>query len=446
MFGLSDLHNHKHSTMQARKRLTANDVREYLAEHFPQFHDGNFGSDGVHYSFSRFADYLRDECFAKADNASIQAIADYINLLLVDGSDEVRNAVYVSFIEGLVAYSYNRYPQELKEFVWQMPEKVRTFISGFFIEEVLLVLDLKKIPLGEMLTETNTKTLRFAVFADIHGKVLLPFLMVREFAEEYGETIDAILQCGDVGAFPDPEKFDKATLKHAKHNRDELGFFDDFTKRYDHTEAVLRRLGVDMYCVRGNHEDHDFLDELEQQLGEDAWAFPIDCYKHVFMLKSGVVMPFRYFGTTLNVLGIGRIGDRKNRTEARFIQDYERERIAETIRQKPHIHVLLTHDTADDMTEQGYGMKELRTVLDELIPEVHFFGHTGKPYTARLDNNELTQSVKIKELEFDAEGALPEGCMVILTFETDGKLSFEAVPKEFTDKFTQSNWQRFFFK
>jgi hypothetical protein len=432
--------------MQARKRLTANDVREYLAEHFPQFHDGNFGSDGVHYSFSRFADYLRDECFAKADNASIQAIAEYINLLLVEGDDEVRNAVYVSFIEGLVAYSCNRYPQELKEFVWQMPEKVRTFISGFFIEEVLLVLDLKKIPLGEMLTETNTKTLRFAVFADIHGKVLLPFLMVREFAEEYGETIDAILQCGDVGAFPNPENLDKATLKHAKHNRDELGFFDDFTTPNEHTRALLRGLGVDMYCVRGNHEDHDFLDELEQQAGEDAWAFPIDCFNHVFMLKSGVVMPFRVFGNTLNVLGIGRTGDRKNRTDSRFLQEYERERINETIRQKQHIHVLLTHDTADDMTDQGYGMKELRTVLDELVPEVHFFGHTGKPYTVRLDNNELTQSVKIKELEFDTEGNLPEGCMVILTLETDGKLSFEAVPKEFTDKFTQENWRRFLFK
>jgi Icc-related predicted phosphoesterase len=433
--------------MQAKKRLTANDVGEYLAEHFPSFHDGNFDSDGVHYSFARFADFLRDECFAKADKASIQVIAEYINLLLVEGDDLVRNAVNVSFIEGLVDQSYNRYPQELKEFVWQMPEKVRTFISGFFIEEVLLVLDLKQISLGEMLAETNPRTFRIAVFADVHGKVLLPFLMVKEFAEEYGESIDAILQCGDVGAFPDPEKLDKATLKHAKNNRDELGFFDDFTTPNDHTEAFLKRLDVDMYCVRGNHEDHDFLDELEQRAGENAWAFPIDCYKRIFMLKSGVVMPFRVFGNTLNVLGIGRTGDRKNRTEGRFIQDYERERIAEIIRQKPHIHVLLTHDTAQDMTEQGYGMKELRTVLDELVPEVHFFGHTGKPYTVRLDNNELTQSVKIKELEFDSEGQLPEGCMVILTFDdTDGKLSFEAVPKEFTDKFTESNWQRFLFK
>lgn len=432
--------------MQVRKRLHAKDVHVFVTENFPEFQDGNFTSDGVHYSFSRFADFLCDECFAKADKVSIQAIAGYINRLLVDGDDEIQNAVYVSFIEGLVSYSYKKFPQELKEFVWQMPEKVRTFISGFFIAEVLQVLDVKPIPLGAMLSETNTKTLRFAVFADIHGKVLLPFLMVREFAEVYGESIDAIFQCGDVGAFPNLDKLDKATIKHANNNRDELGFFDDFTKPNDHTEAALRRLGVDMYCVRGNHEDHDFLDELERESGEDAWAFPIDCYKHVFMLKSGVVMPFQHFGTTLNVLGIGRIGDRKNRTESRFLQDYERECITETIRQKPHIHVLLTHDTAHDMTEQGYGMKELRTVLDELIPEVHFFGHTGKPYTVRLDNNELTQSVKIKELEFDSEGRLPEGCMIILTVKVNGKLSFEAVPREFTDRFTQKNWQRFLFK
>jgi hypothetical protein len=53
----------------------------------------------------------------------------------------VQNGVYVSFIEGLVDRS-NKLPQ-LKGFIWQMPEDVRTFIKGFFIEKVLIALDLK---------------------------------------------------------------------------------------------------------------------------------------------------------------------------------------------------------------------------------------------------------------------------------------------------------------
>jgi Icc-related predicted phosphoesterase len=269
--------------------------------------------------------------------------------------------------------------------------------------------------------------------------------MVEKYQREYGEKFDFIMQCGDIGAFPDPTKFDKATLKHAKNNRDEYGFFDDFTTPSEEIRAFLDGLDVKMYCVRGNHEDHDFLDERENasknQTSTEA-AFTIDCYERVLVLRSGSVHYFADYGATLNVMGIGRIGDRKNRAEKRFIQDYEREAIKETIRQKPHIHVLLTHDTADDMTEQGYGMKELRTVLDELIPEIHFFGHTGKPYIERLDNNGLTQSVKIKELEFDAEGALPEGCMVIVKFDTDDKLSFHAVSEEFTQQFSQQTWRK----
>ena len=104
--------------------------------------------------------------------------------------------------------------------------------------------------------------MRVAVFADIHGKFLLPFKLVHLYQQETGNRIDHILQCGDMGAFPDLAAMDKATLRHARRDRDELGFHDDFLRVKPGIARFLDELDVDMTCVRGNHEDHDFLDGL----------------------------------------------------------------------------------------------------------------------------------------------------------------------------------------
>lgn len=72
--------------------------------------------------------------------------------------------------------------------------------------------------------------MRPAIFSDIHGKILLPFKLVDRYQKQTGNKIDFILQCGDIGAYPDMNNLDKATLKHAKNDRDELGFHDQFIK------------------------------------------------------------------------------------------------------------------------------------------------------------------------------------------------------------------------
>ena len=108
--------------------------------------------------------------------------------------------------------------------------------------------------------------MRIAIFADIHGKILLPFKLIDLYQKETGEKIDLILQCGDIGTYPDLDKLDKATLKHAKYNRDELGFSEDFVDFNELISKYLDKLDVEMICVRGNHEDHDYLDGLEEVL------------------------------------------------------------------------------------------------------------------------------------------------------------------------------------
>lgn len=280
--------------------------------------------------------------------------------------------------------------------------------------------------------------MKIALFSDIHGKILLPFKLVDLYQKERGHKIDFILQCGDMGAYPDLEKLDKATVKHAQYDRDELGFYDDFTKENPEIRAFLNELNINMICVRGNHEDHDFLDNLENQYPFNS-RFPIDIYKKVFVCKSGLEQKLETEHEILNFVGIGRIGDRKGRSEKRFIQDYERKAIRKLLKTKDTFDVLITHDK-DDSSQRGYGMAEIREVLDHVIFHYHFYGHTGEPYKEETDFNGITQSIKIKELEFNESGILEKGCMIILTKEK-GELNMEIVDQKLTNKMTKLNWK-----
>lgn len=281
--------------------------------------------------------------------------------------------------------------------------------------------------------------MRIALFADIHGKLLLPFKLVDLYQRETGKSIDLILQCGDIGVFPDIENLDKATLKHASRDRDELGFHDDFMQEKPDVKALLDKLGLQMICVRGNHEDHDFLDAQEKMYAAEP-CFPIDFYNCVWVCRTGHVQEFETGKEKLTFAGIGRIGDRKGRSEKRFIQDYERAELRKLIRSKTDLDILITHD-GDTTGDPGYGMNEIRTVLDELIIHYHFYGHTGKPYTNKLDANGITRTIKIKELEFDEKGALPEGCMLVLEKNGTADFALEVVPHALLKRVMRFNWR-----
>lgn len=281
--------------------------------------------------------------------------------------------------------------------------------------------------------------IRIALFSDIHGKFLLPFNLVDLYQQLTCERIDLILQCGDMGAFPDLEALDKATLKHASGDRDELGFADHFVKSETNISAFLEELNTEMICVRGNHEDHDFLDETEAAHPE-AVRFPIDVYRKVWVCKTGYLQTWQKGKESLTFAGIGRIGDRKGRSEKRFIQEYERKALQKLMKKVDTLDVLISHDK-DDRGDQGYGMKEIRSFLDEVPCHYHFYGHTGEPYQDRLDENGITRSIKIRELEFEAGGALPEGCMVILEKPENGVFDLKVVGKKITNQLTKHAWK-----
>lgn len=158
------------------------------------------------------------------------------------------------------------------------------------------------------------------------------------------------------------------------------------------------------------------------------------------MCKSGHIQKFEQDGITFNFVGIGRIGDRKGRTTGAYIQEYERKIIRRLLKSKEVFDILITHDK-DDQSQRGYGMPEISEVLDNKIFQYHFYGHTGEPFNIETHSNSITQSCKVKELEFEKSGVLPNGCMVILEKLDESTFNFEVVETDITNQLTKFNWK-----
>ncbi|MHB0958161.1 MAG: metallophosphoesterase [Pirellulaceae bacterium] len=284
--------------------------------------------------------------------------------------------------------------------------------------------------------------MNIAIFADVHGRILLAFKVVERYQRETGETIDVILQCGDVGIFPDVAALDKATHRIAEHDVSELGFAMHFTTPNPEAEAVLDQLSCMMICVRGNHEDHRYLDGLENQ--SDAAIFPVDCYHRVWCLKTGLIHRFCAPDAEISLLGIGRVGapdTEPNPFLNKYIQQHEQDRLAE-VADLP-FDVLLTHDGRRDFVRHGIGMREIGMILDRQAPAYHFFGHTGQPFQRRTDENGVTVCSKLSDFEWeesDRGGRLKEGCLGVLRWQDANHHRFDVVDAPWIREYTPHTW------
>jgi hypothetical protein len=297
--------------------------------------------------------------------------------------------------------------------------------------------------------------MNIAIFADVHGRIQLAFKLCIRWEKETGQKIDLILQAGDLGAFPEEMRLDKATIKYAQLDSTELGFMRDFAQYNANIASLLAQTHCNLIFVRGNHEDHHWLDGLEQQT--DLPLFPIDAYQRVFCLKSGIPYTFSVDAKTITVLGIGRIGAPESEPEAeqpKYIQSYERKRIYNLLanHEKPPIDVLLTHDARPDFImpshgfkiKAGRGMAEIGLILEACKPAYHFFGHYGGTCTTGTDDNGVTYSCKLADLHWDKSdpGMLLEaGSMGTLHWKSQDEHTFEEVEAAWMREYSAYTWQ-----
>src|SRR5262249_4286527 len=145
--------------------------------------------------------------------------------------------------------------------------------------------------------------------------------------------------------YPSESGMDRATLRHGRLDVTEFGFTTDFTTYQEDVARALARTRCPLIFVRGNHEDHAWLDTLERESDANEALFPIDVYRRIYCLKTGLPYTLRSGAESVVVLGIGRIGPPFGEPEGKkpkYIQDYEIERLYQL--EKVSLDVLLTHD------------------------------------------------------------------------------------------------------
>ncbi|MDQ2714242.1 MAG: metallophosphoesterase [Chloroflexota bacterium] len=291
--------------------------------------------------------------------------------------------------------------------------------------------------------------MNIAVFADLHGRLLLAFQLCGRWQRETGETIDLILQAGDLGAYADVQRLDRATRRYAERDPTELGFLEHFCRYDPGVNARLAETSCPMIFVRGNHEDHAWLDELEHQSADSI--FPVDAYKRVYNLKTGLPWTFHKDDEQITILGIGRVeapAGEEDQHQGKYIQNYEAERIYQLEHQP--IDILLTHHSRPDFVilERGVkikassGMKEIEYILDRDRPAYHFFGHYGGPPQVRSDTNGITLSVKLADLHWEhGTSVLERGSMGLLRWRNREQHSFTVLNDPWLKEYTSHTWR-----
>lgn len=286
--------------------------------------------------------------------------------------------------------------------------------------------------------------MNIAVFADVHGRILLAFALCARWERETGERIDLILQAGDLGVYPERTSLDKATQRHAQADATELGFSQHFLRHDAEVTAALARTSCNLVFVRGNHEDHAWLDTREEQ--STSPIFPVDAYRRIWCLKTGEPYTFQSRNAeVITIVGVGRVGlpvgEREHR-KAKYIHQDELERIYDL--GGHHIDVLLSHDAARDDISLGFGIEEIRLLLDQAKPAYHFFGHYGGACMMLSDRNGVTLSCKLADLHWDPSDRgkrLEAGSMGMLRWRTRDDHAFEVVDAPWLREYTAYTWR-----
>ena len=130
----------------------------------------------------------------------------------------------------------------------------------------------------------------YLVFGDLHGLVLPAFRLAQAWSREHDVALAGLLQVGDLGDFPDPSRFDKATKRHAE--KDSLEGGVRLVARPSHEADTVF---ADELCpgalwfTAGNHEDYDLLKEWERGAGRAADSFAVDAYGKLRCVRDGHV-------------------------------------------------------------------------------------------------------------------------------------------------------------
>jgi hypothetical protein len=278
----------------------------------------------------------------------------------------------------------------------------------------------------------------YLIFGDLHGRVLPAFALARAWQGDHGEPLDALLQVGDLGYYPDHSRLDKATKRHAQRDPLELGAAAVIRDDRE-AQEFFARPGVPgpMWFVAGNHEDHERLLDRYGLPGSTDDDFPADDAGRLRCVVSGRVASVR---GGLRVGGLWGIDDEApgcRRNVSRWMRLEPRR--AKELAMRP-MDVLLTHESPRDSMILDSGSEHINLVLDQARPRFAFFGHYHGE--GRIEECDLgvTQAFHLAGMEFRGKGgSAEERCAGVLRWG-GGRGEFEYLDPKWLRTITRHNW------
>lgn len=293
--------------------------------------------------------------------------------------------------------------------------------------------------------------MKIALFSDVHGHLRILLHMIRNWQVAHSAHFDAALIAGDLGCFPDPSKFDKATKRWIDRDPEEAGFAKYFTSPVAAVERLFESELGEFSAVRcpilfvaGNHEDYDYLASTSKQApapGAPPKTFPVDCYKRFHCIHDGATVTIR--GQQNSGLRIGGVWGIES---ARANAPYKlKSRAVQQLQAggKQSFDLLLTHDAPAEAYPFG-GSALITQIIRTICPKIHLFGHVH-PIHERHEftiADSPTRSLVFKDVSFgeDGSGGLV-GSMGLL--EWKGPLpKIEIVKEDWLTRMRPRNWEQ----
>ncbi|MQS10803.1 hypothetical protein F7Q99_00535 [Streptomyces kaniharaensis] len=248
--------------------------------------------------------------------------------------------------------------------------------------------------------------MKVAFVGDVHGRVLHALGAVLMLQARRGLRLDAVIQVGDLGAYPSPDRFDESSRRFHADNPAQGDFFrllDSSGRVATGVVAALRQLPRILF-LSGNHEDHEWLGSLHDAARADV--VPVDPFGAFHHVACGHVTEVA--GERVAFLGL---------IEAPGKMDFDEAAYARLLATEPgSVDVLVTHDGPYGMSRSRrgdvQGSARLSRLIEHLQPRLHVGGHyhheNGPRHYGRTVSHALAQLVDPKRDRWQPEPINPE--------------------------------------
>lgn len=262
--------------------------------------------------------------------------------------------------------------------------------------------------------------MKVAFIGDVHGCVLHALGVALMVQHRRGIRLDAVVQVGDLGAYPDAGRFDGPSRRFIADSPAQGDFFrllDPSPELAATVRGALEQLPPVLF-VAGNHEDHEWLAGLHEAAGSQVVPVdPLGAFSHV---ACGNVIEIAGMRTAF--LGL---------IEEPGKMDFDEAGYARLSAAAPgSVDLLVTHEGPFGLSHnrQGevQGSPKLTRLIEHLQPPLHISGHVhhenGPRYYGRTVSYALAQLVGTKTARYhpggNPEQRVADGSVGLLDTET----------------------------